>query len=67
MEKYHADILKAAYENNMSEAIAMNILQDAGVISDNCVWVKDIAEADAPAAIKFLQNYDHNTGQSVPR
>jgi hypothetical protein len=34
---------------------AMNLLQDQGVISDNCISLADVADADAPAAIAFLE------------
>lgn len=37
------------------EAKAMDALQDAGIISDNCVWARDVAEADCPAAVEFLK------------
>jgi len=32
----------------------MNRLQDAAVISDNCVTVADVAEADQIAAVEWL-------------
>lgn len=32
----------------------MNALQDAGIVSDNCVLACDVAEADCTAAIAFL-------------
>jgi len=38
----------------LTEVILMNRLQGAGVISDNCVWLGDIATADQPAAIKWM-------------
>lgn len=67
MEKHHEQILKAAYENKLSELQAMNLLQDRGIISDLCVWIADIAKEDAELAIKFLNYYDHDTGQSISR
>lgn len=33
---------------------AMNQLQDAGIISDNCVWPQDVATGDCVKAIQFL-------------
>lgn len=36
---------------------AMNLLQDFGVISDNCINATDIAQADIPAAVKFISEY----------
>lgn len=38
-----------------NEADAMNALQDMGIVSDNCVWAKDVAEADCLQAIEFLK------------
>ena len=35
--------------------LAMNHLQDAGVISDECVWPADVAEADILTAIAHLE------------
>ena len=37
-----------------SETTAMNTLQDRGLISDNCVTLDDIAEADAKRAATWL-------------
>ena len=33
----------------------MNALQDAGVISDNCVWVEDISQCDTMRAIEWFR------------
>jgi hypothetical protein len=33
----------------------MNLLQDAAVISDNCVTVADVAEADQTKAVEWLK------------
>lgn len=38
-----------------NEIEAMNRLQDNGIISDNCVLAKDVAECDCKAAIAFLE------------
>ena len=34
-----------------NETEAMNLLQDHGVVSDNCVTAADVAEADTEKAI----------------
>jgi hypothetical protein len=34
----------------------MNLLQDQGVISDNCISLADVADADVPKAIAFLES-----------
>lgn len=40
----------------IDESSAMNILQESGVISDNCVEVKDVAESDCLVAISYLNH-----------
>jgi hypothetical protein len=42
-------------ENKLDETKAMNVLQDRGIISDNCIDVKDVAEADCERAIAVLE------------
>jgi len=39
---------------SLNEIDSMNALQDAGVISDLCVFACDVAESDCTAAIAFL-------------
>lgn len=41
-------------EIGMDANEAMNLLSEAGVISDNAESLHDVAEADCPAAIKYL-------------
>lgn len=41
-------------EREMSAVYAIDALQDSGIISDNCVSVRDVAECDIDAAILFL-------------
>lgn len=40
--------------NGIDERAALNRLQDAGAISDNCVHASDVAAVDVPGAIKLL-------------
>lgn len=40
--------------DRMTEAQLMGLLQGAGVISDNCVWLADVAEPDQRKAIKWM-------------
>lgn len=42
------------WELDLKEPDAMRMLQDGGVISDNCVELKDIAIADIPKAMAYL-------------
>lgn len=43
----------------LTETEAMNALQDSGIISDNCVWLPDIADADIQNAAEWLRrNYE---------
>jgi hypothetical protein len=37
---------------------ALNILQDRGIVSDNCVTFKDISEPDLTRAVKWLKTVD---------
>ncbi len=41
-------------ESGMDETKAMNQLQDAAMISDNCIWACDVANVDCLRAVKFL-------------
>ena len=34
---------------------AMNILTNSGMISDNCITLKDVAEEDQIAAVEYLK------------
>lgn len=47
---------------NLTDLQAMNLLQDRGIISDLCVTVKDVAEADAKKAALWL-NLNHLNAQ----
>lgn len=40
------------------EAEVMNILQDYGVVSDNCLWAKDVGN-DAEAMYWVAKNFEH--------
>jgi hypothetical protein len=39
---------------SLNEIDSMNALQDAGVVSDLCIFACDVAESDCTAAIAFL-------------
>jgi len=41
-------------EKKLNEIDSMNALQEAGIISDLCVFACDVAESDCTAAIAFL-------------
>ena len=47
--------MMAMREAGLSEAGGMNALQDAGVISDLCVWADDVHKDDVPRAIQWLK------------
>lgn len=52
---------------SMEDDDAMNILQDAGAVSDNCVKVDDVAPADHARAIALLEKYPQRArGFSAP-
>jgi hypothetical protein len=44
-------------KNGMNPEKAMNVLQRAGIVSDNAIFAGDVAEADFTAAKKFLSKY----------
>lgn len=50
------DLVNAFYAKGLSEAEGMNLLQDNGVVSDNCVWAGSVAYKDLPRAIEFINN-----------
>ncbi|MES2367015.1 MAG: hypothetical protein V4563_14160 [Pseudomonadota bacterium] len=41
--------------SGMNDTAAMNKLQDAGVISDNCVHVSEVAYSDCEKAVAYLK------------
>jgi hypothetical protein len=41
--------------HHLKPSEVMNRLQDAAVISDNCVTVSDVAEADQTKAVEWLK------------
>jgi len=50
------DLLKLAHLAGLTEIEMMNALQDNGIISDLCVMSEDIATADLPAAMKWIES-----------
>lgn len=47
-----------AAKYGMNEIAAMNLLQEkGGIISDNCVWMEDVADVNCEEAIAFLRKY----------
>lgn len=36
---------------------ALDLLQGAGIVSDNCVSLDEVAEADCPKAIQWLNGF----------
>jgi len=53
--KCHENILNELARLGWSETRALNILQDRGIISDNCVTLTDISEGDAIKAANYLK------------
>ena len=49
------DLVRCFYDCGLSEVEGMNLLQDQGVISDNCVWAGNVATADIERAIDFIK------------
>lgn len=50
-----ARLLSAMHDCDLSEVEGMNRLQSAGVISDLCVWVSDVAECDVEKSVNYLK------------
>lgn len=46
---------QAIIARGISPGKAMNLLQNEGIISDNCINIKDIDETDIPKATEFLK------------
>jgi hypothetical protein len=47
--------IKARFAN---EVEVMNVLQEYGVVSDNTIWAKDVAN-DSGAMIWLAKNFEH--------
>ena len=41
-------------DNSINPTVAMNVLQDYGVVSDNCINPGDVSRQDCDGAIKFI-------------
>lgn len=52
------DLVNAFYARNLSEKEGMDLLQYHGIVSDNCVWAGNVANADLPRAIEFITEYE---------
>lgn len=51
------NLLEKYIRKNLLDPIkAMNALQESCIISDNCVWPADVADADCLAAIAWLES-----------
>lgn len=50
----HVDLSEAFRRQGLTEVQGMNLLQANGIISDNCVQVADVAEANCQRAIEFI-------------
>ena len=50
-----ADILREFKRLGLLDSEGMMLLADSNTISDECVRVRDIAEEDIPAAVKWLK------------
>jgi hypothetical protein len=55
-------------DNAINTTVAMNVLQDYGVVSDNCVTPGDVAKSDCEGAIKFItvmRQMDRETWEEI--
>lgn len=49
------DLEQHIRRNLLDPTLAMNGLQDAGMVSDNCVTARDVAKSDEQRAILWLE------------
>lgn len=63
LEAYISDRLFSKLE--MIEA--MDLLQDQGIISDNCIWPADVDPDDAARAVKLLRIVFGHAGRQQQR
>lgn len=54
MTKQPTQLEQFVQEIGLDPIEAMNLLQGNAIVSDNCVWISEVPEADQSAAIKFL-------------
>lgn len=50
---------KYVLKNLLDPVKVMNALMDAGLISDNCIAIGDVADADCARAIEWLDTKPH--------
>ena len=48
------ELYRTVVASKLSENDALNLLQDRGAVSDLCIALKDVAEADCPRAVAVL-------------
>lgn len=48
------ELIKAVLASRLSQNDALNLLQDHGAVSDLCLTIQDVAEADCPRAVAVL-------------
>lgn len=46
--------------NRLNETTVMHLLQQNGVVSDNCIEAKDVAPPDDETAVKWLEREKGN-------
>ncbi len=37
------------------EVVVMNELQDAGLVSDNAVWAREVSDGDGDRAVEYME------------
>jgi hypothetical protein len=52
------ELMALVMEKGMDDCEAMNLLQGAGVVSDECVFLSDVAEADCGRAVEWLRRQE---------
>jgi hypothetical protein len=52
-----ASFINAVTDSGMPIPVALNALDDAGLISSNVIKPLDIASEDLPRCLEFLKNY----------
>jgi len=55
MSQLKIDVLHEAQKKGFKGASIMNELQDCGIVSDNAVWLDDVAEVDLMKALQHFK------------
>jgi hypothetical protein len=58
-------LMTLIHESGLTQDQAMTLFQDAGLISDNCMWFGDVYKGDLAACMVWIENYDNGKTETV--